>query len=310
MNGTWILVDAAHEAPAALGALGAAGDDACALVVGDEALAAATAQQVAHVLHLSTGGAPAEALAVRAAAVLAAQSPAPALIVAGQTPAGRALLGAAASVLGASVLSDVVAVRDAAAGGGPASVEVDQLDLEGRVTATSTVTGPAALLVRPADIEVATVSGRVTPAEEPAGAAPAAIARVSLAPAPGASGGVVGAERVVSVGRGIGTREALADVEVLAQALGAEIGCSMPVAEDWGWVPRDHYIGRSGQQVSPRLYLALGISGAPQHLEGIRGARTVVAVNNDPEAPIFQAADYGIVADLHEVVPALIQALA
>jgi len=124
------------------------------------------------------------------------------------------------------------------------------------------------------------------------------------------TGGLAGAASVVSVGRGLRARDDLAMVEQLAQVLGAQIGCSMPVADDLGWVPKDHYVGRSGQQVSPRLYLALGISGAPQHLEGIRGAKVVVAVNSDPQAPIFRRADYGVVGDLYEVVPALIDALA
>jgi electron transfer flavoprotein alpha subunit len=114
---------------------------------------------------------------------------------------------------------------------------------------------------------------------------------------------------VVSVGRGLGSREALSAVEALAAELGAEIGCSMPVADELGWVARERYVGVSGQHISPKLYVALGISGMPQHLFGIRNAQTVVAVNSDPRAPIFNAADYGIVGDLHEVVPALIEAL-
>ncbi len=83
----------------------------------------------------------------------------------------------------------------------------------------------------------------------------------------------------------------------------------MPVADDLGWVPKDHYVGRSGQHIAPRLYLAVGISGAPQHLEGVRGAKVVAAVNSDPDARIFRSADFGIVGDLYEVVPALIDAL-
>jgi len=81
------------------------------------------------------------------------------------------------------------------------------------------------------------------------------------------------------------------------------------IADDFGWVAKERYIGRSGQHVSPRLYMAIGISGAPQHLEGVRDAKVVVAVNTDPEARIFQRADYGIVGDLYEVVPALQAAL-
>ncbi|HXH07833.1 MAG TPA: electron transfer flavoprotein subunit alpha/FixB family protein [Vicinamibacterales bacterium] len=116
------------------------------------------------------------------------------------------------------------------------------------------------------------------------------------------------AERIVAVGRGIKAQEHLALAERLARALGAEIAASRPIC-DAGWLPMDRQIGSSGQTVAPRLYLALGISGAIQHVVGMKGARTIVAVNKDPEAPIFEIADYGIVGDLFEVVPALIAEL-
>jgi electron transfer flavoprotein alpha subunit len=116
------------------------------------------------------------------------------------------------------------------------------------------------------------------------------------------------AERIVAVGRGIKGQEHLKLVEELAQALGAEVAASRPIC-DAGWLPMDRQIGSSGQTVAPKLYLALGISGAIQHIVGMKGARTIVAVNKDAEAPIFEIADYGIAADLFEVVPALIAAL-
>lgn len=113
---------------------------------------------------------------------------------------------------------------------------------------------------------------------------------------------------IVGVGRGVGGADKLAPVEELAQALGAEIGASRPVI-DSGWLPRDRQIGSSGQTVAPKLYLALGISGAIQHLVGMKGSRVVVAINKDPRAPIFKLAQYGIVGDLHEIVPALTAAV-
>ena len=116
------------------------------------------------------------------------------------------------------------------------------------------------------------------------------------------------AERIVAVGRGIKGREHLSLVESLAAALGAEVAASRPIC-DSGWLPMDRQIGSSGQTVAPKLYLALGISGAIQHLVGMKGSRTIVAVNKDADAPIFEVADYGIVGDLFDVVPALIAAL-
>ena len=116
------------------------------------------------------------------------------------------------------------------------------------------------------------------------------------------------AERIVSVGRGIKGQEHIALAKQLAEALGAELAASRPIC-DAGWLPMERQIGSSGQTVAPKLYLALGISGAIQHVVGMKGARTIVAINKDAEAPIFEVADYGIVGDLFEVVPAMIKAL-
>ena len=114
------------------------------------------------------------------------------------------------------------------------------------------------------------------------------------------------AEIIVSVGRGIKEKENIPVVEALAQALGAELAASRPIC-DAGWLPMDRQVGSSGQTVSPKVYIAVGISGAIQHLVGMKGAKTVVAINKDPDAPIFEVAHYGIVGDLFEVVPALVE---
>jgi len=116
------------------------------------------------------------------------------------------------------------------------------------------------------------------------------------------------AERIVSVGRGIKNEEHIAVAKSLAEALGAELAASRPIC-DAGWLPMERQVGSSGQTVAPKLYLALGISGAIQHVVGMKGARTIVAINKDPDAPIFEIADYGIAGDLFEIVPALIAAL-
>jgi electron transfer flavoprotein alpha subunit len=116
------------------------------------------------------------------------------------------------------------------------------------------------------------------------------------------------AERIVAVGRGIKGQEHLKIAAQLAEAMGAELAASRPIC-DAGWLPMDRQIGSSGQTVAPKLYVALGISGAIQHLVGMKGSRTVVAINKDPEAPIFEIADYGITGDLFEIVPALIAEL-
>ena len=113
---------------------------------------------------------------------------------------------------------------------------------------------------------------------------------------------------IVAIGRGIKAPENIPQAEALAKAMGAEIAASRPICDE-GWLPMERQIGSSGQTVSPKLYLALGISGAIQHVVGMKGARTVVAVNKDQNAPIFEIADYGIVGDIFEIMPALTEAL-
>lgn len=120
---------------------------------------------------------------------------------------------------------------------------------------------------------------------------------------------LAGAKRVIGVGRGIAQAQDLDMVGQLANVIGAEVGCSRPIAEGEKWMPRETYIGVSGLVLAPEVYLALGISGQVQHMVGINRAKAVVAINKDKNAPIFKQADYGIVGDLYKIVPALIERL-
>ena len=125
-----------------------------------------------------------------------------------------------------------------------------------------------------------------------------------------AAGGVdlSSAELIVSIGRGIGKEENIPLVQELANVMGAEIASSRPVV-DSGWLPAHHQVGSSGQTVAPKLYLALGISGAIQHVVGMKGSKNIIVINKDPDAPLFELADYGVVGDVLEIIPKLTEAL-
>jgi len=214
---------------------------------------------------------------------------------------------ALAARMGQVLIGDVIAIAE-----GP--VFTRQL-LQGRLNGTYRHTGSG-----PCFISVQAGAFRAETPDEPASQAPIKNFTPSIDPAQirtrlgepfRASSQTVdlgSAQLIVSVGRGIKDAENIPIVQELATALGAELAASRPICDN-GWLPMERQVGSSGQTVSPKLYLAIGISGAIQHLVGMKGSQCVVAINKDPDAPIFEIADYGIVGDLFEVVPALTAAV-
>jgi electron transfer flavoprotein alpha subunit len=147
-------------------------------------------------------------------------------------------------------------------------------------------------------------SGQILPKELPAGLPEPSKKFIDYLDSGAGEIDIAQAEFLISVGRGIGEEENLAQVKDFVQCLGGVLSCSRPIV-DKKWLPKYHQVGTSGKSVKPKVYLALGISGAFQHVAGISGAGTVIAVNRDPKAPIFRVADYGVVADMFKIIPAL-----
>jgi electron transfer flavoprotein alpha subunit len=237
--------------------------------------------------------------------VLAAlvESASPASVLVAGAADGKEIAGRLAARLGAGLLSDAVEVQ---AGG-----KVVHSIFGGAFTVEAQCTGePAIITVRPGAVEAepAAGAGEVVAVEVPA---PAENATKITARQPAVAGDrpeLTEASVVVSGGRGVGSAENFSVVEELADSLGAAVGASR-AAVDSGYYPGQFQVGQTGKTVSPQLYIALGISGAIQHRAGMQTSKTIIAVNKDEEAPIFEIADYGIVGDLFKVAPQLTEAV-
>ena len=300
---SWEAVAAGHKLAASLGL------PVTAAVIGaaTESLAAETASKITgkviRVEHPLLGQYTADGFTIALHQLI--QSESPAYVVFPHTYQVRDYAPALAARLNEVLISDVISIAD-----GP--VFTRQL-LQGRLSGNyrHTGSGPCLVSVQAGAFRAdaaATGSAEIsvfTPAIEPA-----QIRTKPGEPFRGSSQTIDlgSAQLIVSVGRGIKEAENIPLVQALATALGAELAASRPIC-DAGWLPMERQVGSSGQTVAPKLYLAVGISGAIQHLVGMKAAQCIVAINKDPDAPIFEVADYGIVGDLFEVVPALTEAI-
>ena len=247
------------------------------------------------------------------AVVAAAEVVEPAAVLVVSDYRGKELAGRAAVLLGSACVCDVTAL-EAAGSGNDSELRASKLVLSGSWSTTSSV-GSAdsvpVIAVRPGIAEVAAAEGApltAEPLEVPVSAEAAAVRLVSRETASVASGPALNEARTVVVG-GRGVDGDFDLVRSLAEPLDAAVGATR-VACDEGWIERSAQIGQTGETISPRLYIGLGVSGAVHHTSGIQGAGTVVAICDDSEAPIFEMADFGVVGDVTEVVPQLVEELA
>ena len=243
--------------------------------------------------------APAEASAPAVAETVAADPPR--VVLAGRNPGDRVLLGAAAARLKAAVLTGARTV----------SLDGDDVIVVNAVFGdiadeTVTISGPVALLLDGGPVPPA--AGTTVPIEE-AAATPLAMRVIETRTSGFDEVDLNEAHRVIGIGRGLAAKEDLAMVDALAETINAEVACSRPVAEGLNWMGKDRYIGSSGAHIAPQLYFAIGISGQLQHMVGVVGAETIVAINSDPNAAVFSQTDYGLVGDLYQLVPAITAAL-
>ncbi len=269
-----------------------------------ERYAAAGAQEV---YRLVAGGPPfpeAGVLAEALATVVRAANPR--LVLLPSTKRGKQVAGRLAGLLDWPVETGVNELREE----GEAWV-LEREALSGNAVSLEQFPGgPAIFAITPGQAAPPAPSGPAQTHEIPGAFASPRVERREQRPKAGGGVHLETAERIVTVGRGLKKRDDIPLVEALAKALDASVGCTRPLAAEAGWFSDDHWIGLTGHRVKPKLYVALGVSGAVQHLVGMRGSKIVVAVNQDPNAPILSQADYRITMDLYALVPALLRVLA
>ncbi|MCM0760903.1 electron transfer flavoprotein subunit alpha/FixB family protein [Sporomusa sphaeroides DSM 2875] len=229
----------------------------------------------------------------------------PEAIFIGATQRGKDLAAKVAALIKAGLVTEAFAIRLV-----DGSIETDRIMYGGLAICTDTLVAPAMVTVPARTYEALapdpTRTGEIVTLDV---TTDDRVSVSNVCPIVREGADISIADKLVCVGRGLAKQEDMKLVEDLAAALGAEIGCTRGIAEDYHWLPNDRYIGLSGQKIKPSLYISLGISGQVQHVSGIRDSKIIVAIDTNENAPIFEAADYGIVGDLYEISPLLTEAI-
>jgi electron transfer flavoprotein alpha subunit len=312
MASVWVFIQEDDGAPSTLGlellTKARSMGDVTAIYLGaggDEAFATLGTYGVAKVLHADAGDSLPSA-PVAAALATRIESDKPDLLLLGQAYTDRDVAGRLAARLGVGILSNTSEVRLTDDG-----VETEHEIFGGAQVAVATAAGsPSIVLVRPKSFAAEPGAGGAPDVEVldllDAGASSAKVVESHVEEREGPQLG--DAPIVISGGRGLGSADAYDLIEQLGKKLGAATGATRAIV-DSGWVPYAKQVGQTGKTVKPDIYIAAGVSGAMQHLVGMKDSKTIIAINKDPDAPIFSVADLGIVGDVHKVLPKLIEAL-
>ena len=298
---SWIIIVDERRIGGMLNAVRNLEGQAVAVVIGSQALAQTAAKYSFDkiMFFAAAENVPREVYARQIA--IKAKEEAPDVVIATDAPTARVILGTIARQLDAAVVSNVralskngnvlTAVRSAVEG-----KVLEDIEISGKISAVfdgddEDMSAEAAPAIENIVLDVPTADAKIV---EKAGSSNEA--------------GIENADRVIGVGMGVTAKDDLKMIEDLVAAADAEIACTLPICDDMRWFPSQRVIGSSHHQIAPQLYIAMGISGQPQHMSGIRDAQVIVAVNNDPDARIFKNCDYGIVGDFHKIAPALMEA--
>ncbi|MDR2035692.1 MAG: electron transfer flavoprotein subunit alpha/FixB family protein [Coriobacteriales bacterium] len=300
MAGIYVYSDEPGLVAELLGFALSTGKQACAVTFSQEDADKAQAFGADKVLFFKGASPLAENYAKALADYLAAEQAD--LFLAGMTPRGRDLAARVAGYLACGMASDVLSLTPVAEG-----FTVEKMLYGGVAVLTETLASPAVVTIGSGKFDAPAAGD--SPVETLEVPSDMRVRLVTSAPLVQEGVDLNKAEKVVGVGLGFSKQEDLSLAEDLAAVLGAEIGCTRSIAEERKWLPVEQYIGISGAVIKPQLYLSLGISGQIQHVIGVRDAKTIAAINTDENAPIFKAADYGIVGDMYEIAPLLTEAL-